>query len=63
MEPGEAVGWQTGYLVATVLDVIKNGMNLAILDTQALKLIPDTLAMPYRAMIEILVLHLKRVYI
>jgi hypothetical protein len=51
MEPGEAVGWQTGYLVATVLDVIKNGMNLAILDTSAEAHMPDTLAMPYRAMI------------
>ena len=51
MEPGEAVGWQTGYLVATVLDVVKNGMNLAILDTSAEAHMPDTLAMPYRAMI------------
>ena len=31
MEPGEAVGWQTGYLVATVLDIVNNGMDLAIL--------------------------------
>ncbi|TLS71147.1 carboxynorspermidine decarboxylase [Aliarcobacter thereius] len=51
MEPGEAIGWQTGYLVATVLDVFKNGMNLAILDTSAEAHMPDTLAMPYRAMI------------
>ena len=49
LEPGEAVGWQTGYLVATVLDVVKNGMNLAILDTSAEAHMPDTLAMPYRA--------------
>ncbi|MBU3015665.1 carboxynorspermidine decarboxylase [Poseidonibacter lekithochrous] len=49
LEPGEAVGWQTGYLVASVLDVIKNGMNLAILDTSAEAHMPDTLAMPYRA--------------
>ena len=49
LEPGEAVGWQTGYLVATVLDVIENGMNLAILDTSAEAHMPDTLAMPYRA--------------
>ena len=51
MEPGEAVGWQTGYLVATVLDIINNGMDLAILDTSAEAHMPDTLAMPYRAMI------------
>lgn len=49
LEPGEAIGWQTGYLVATVLDVLKNGMNLAILDTSAESHMPDTLAMPYRA--------------
>jgi len=49
LEPGEAVGWQTGYLVATVLDVVKNGMDLVILDTSAEAHMPDTLAMPYRA--------------
>ncbi len=49
LEPGEAIGWQTGYLVATVLDVVKNGMYLAILDTSAESHMPDTLAMPYRA--------------
>ena len=51
MEPGEANGWQTGYLVATVLDIVNNGMDLAILDTSAEAHMPDTLAMPYRAMI------------
>jgi len=49
LEPGEAVGWETGYLVATVLDVFENGMNVAILDTSAEAHMPDTLAMPYRA--------------
>ncbi len=48
MEPGEAVGWQTGYLMATVLDIINNGMDIAILDTSAEAHMPDTLAMPYR---------------
>ena len=51
MEPGEAIGWQTGYLVATVLDIVNNGMDLAILDTSAEAHMPDTLARPYRAMI------------
>ena len=51
MEPGSAIGWQTGYLVATVLDIVNNGMDLAILDTSAEAHMPDTLAMPYRAMI------------
>lgn len=49
LEPGEAVGWQTGFLIATVLDVFHNGMNVAILDTSAEAHMPDTLAMPYRA--------------
>lgn len=51
LEPGEAVGWQTGPLVATVLDIIHNGMDIAILDTSAEAHMPDTLAMPYRAMV------------
>ncbi|MEA1983765.1 MAG: carboxynorspermidine decarboxylase [Campylobacterota bacterium] len=49
LEPGEAVGWETGYLVSTVLDVFENGMSIAILDTSAEAHMPDTLAMPYRA--------------
>ena len=51
LEPGEAVGWQTGPLVASVLDIIDNGMQIAILDTSAEAHMPDTLAMPYRAAI------------
>jgi carboxynorspermidine decarboxylase len=51
LEPGEAVGWQTGFLLATVLDTFENGMNVAILDTSAEAHMPDTLAMPYRAMV------------
>ncbi|WP_419768996.1 carboxynorspermidine decarboxylase [Arcobacter sp.] len=49
LEPGEAVGWKTGYLTATVLDIVNNGMDIAILDTSAEAHMPDTLAMPYRA--------------
>jgi len=49
LEPGEAIGWQTGYLEATVLDIVNNGMDIAILDTSAECHMPDTLAMPYRA--------------
>jgi carboxynorspermidine decarboxylase len=51
LEPGEAVGWETGYLVSSVLDTFQNGMNLAILDTSAEAHMPDTLAMPYRAQV------------
>lgn len=49
LEPGEAVGWQTGYLEATVLDIVNNGLDIAILDTSAEAHMPDTLAMPYKA--------------
>ena len=49
LEPGEAVGWETGYLEASVLDIVDNGMKIAILDTSAEAHMPDTLAMPYRA--------------
>lgn len=48
LEPGEAIALNTGYLVSTVLDVMKNGMDLAILDTSATCHMPDVLEMPYR---------------
>lgn len=51
LEPGEAVGWETGVLVSSVLDIVHNGMDIAILDTSAEAHMPDTLAMPYRAMV------------
>jgi len=51
LEPGEAVGWETGYLITKVLDVFTNGMNVAILDSSAEAHMPDTLSMPYRAMV------------
>ena len=48
LEPGEAIGWRTGPLIASVLDIIKNGMEIAILDTSASDHMPDCLEMPYR---------------
>jgi len=48
LEPGEAVALNAGYLVATVLDIIKNGMDIAVLDTSAATHMPDVLEMPYR---------------
>ena len=48
LEPGEAVGWKTGYLVSEVLDIVDSGMKIAILDTSAEAHMPDVLAMPYR---------------
>ena len=48
LEPGGAVGWRTGPLVASVLDIVRNNMEIAILDTSAAAHMPDVLEMPYR---------------
>lgn len=48
LEPGEAVALNAGFLVTTVLDTLKNGINIAILDTSAACHMPDVLEMPYR---------------
>lgn len=49
LEPGEAVAIGSGVLVAEVLDIARNGMAQAILDTSATCHMPDVLEMPYRA--------------
>ena len=48
LEPGEAVALNAGFLVTEVLDTLKNGMELAIVDTSAACHMPDVLEMPYR---------------
>lgn len=48
LEPGEAVVLNAGYLVSTVLEVMKNHAHIAILDTAAPCHMPDVLEMPYR---------------
>lgn len=48
LEPGEAVALNAGFLVTEVLDVLKNGMELAIVDASAACHMPDVLEMPYR---------------
>ena len=48
LEPGEAIALNAGYLVSTVLDTMKNGMDIAIVDTSAECHMPDVLEMPYR---------------
>lgn len=48
LEPGEAVALNAGFLVATVIDINHNDMDLAILDTSASTHMPDVLEMPYR---------------
>lgn len=52
LEPGEAIGWETGTLVTSVLDIVHNGMDIAILDSSAEAHMPDTIIMPYRADVE-----------
>jgi len=48
LEPGEAIALHTGALVASVLDIVRNDMDIAILDTSAAAHMPDVLEMPYR---------------
>jgi len=52
LEPGEAIALNAGVLVASVLDVTHNAMDIAILDTSAAAHMPDVLEMPYRPEIE-----------
>jgi carboxynorspermidine decarboxylase len=52
IEPGEAVALNAGVLIATVLDIVQNQMNIAILDISATCHMPDVLEMPYRPEIE-----------
>lgn len=48
LEPGEAVALNTGYLIASVEDIVPTDIPTAILDTSATAHMPDTLEMPYR---------------
>ncbi|GAA8871415.1 carboxynorspermidine decarboxylase [Helicobacter pylori] len=48
LEPGEAIGWQCGFLIASVIDIVKNDQEIAILDTSFSAHMPDCLEMPYR---------------
>ncbi len=49
LEPGESHVLNTGFLVATVLDIIENptSIDVVILDTSAAAHMPDVLEMPY----------------
>ena len=48
LEPGEAVALNSGYLVATVLDIIEADMPIVIMDASVPAHMPDVLEMPYR---------------
>lgn len=47
LEPGEAFIYDAGYLVSSILDITKNSVEIAILDTSATTHMPDVLEMPY----------------
>ena len=51
LEPGEAIALNTGFLVTEVLDIVHNGLDVAIVDTSAACHMPDVLEMPYRPVI------------
>ncbi len=48
LEPGEAVALNAGILLTEVLEIVENGMKIAILDTSAACHMPDVIEMPYR---------------
>lgn len=48
LEPGEAVALNAGYLVTSVLDLVQNGIDIALLDASAACHMPDVIEMPYR---------------
>ena len=53
LEPGSAFTYQTGYLVATILDIVEHqGIKTAILDVSFTCHMPDCLEMPYKPIIQ-----------
>ena len=48
LEPGEASVYNAGVLISSVLDIVKNKAEIAIMDTSAETHMPDVLLMPYR---------------
>lgn len=52
LEPGEAVVLNAGYMVTSVVDLLHNDMDIAVLDTSAACHMPDVIEMPYRPPLE-----------
>jgi len=48
LEPGEASVLNAGVLISSILDIVTNEMDIAILDASAETHMPDVLLMPYR---------------
>lgn len=51
LEPGEAIALDTGVLISTVLDIVNNGKDIAVIDASASTHMPDVIEMPYRPFI------------
>lgn len=51
LEPGEASVLDAGYYLTSVIDIVRNGMDIAIVDGSAEAHLPDVLLMPYRPVI------------
>jgi carboxynorspermidine decarboxylase len=52
LEPGSAFTWQTGFLIATVLDVVDNDhVKTAVIDASFACHMPDCLEMPYQPIV------------
>jgi len=52
LEPGAAFVWQTGVLLASVIDIVRNrGIQTAILDISFTCHLPDCLEMPYKPVV------------
>jgi carboxynorspermidine decarboxylase len=62
LELGEAVGWQSGVLVSSVLDIVHNEIDIVILDTSAEAHMSDIIIMPYRADVQDASLADERAY-
>lgn len=49
LEPGSAFAWETGFLLASVVDIVENkGIRTAILNVSFTAHMPDCLEMPYQ---------------
>ncbi len=48
LEPGEASVYHAGFLVSSVIDIVRNEMDIAVMDASAEAHMPDVLLMPYR---------------
>lgn len=48
IEPCETVVLESGYMVASVVDIVHNGIDTAILDASAICHLPDVVHSPYR---------------